>query len=370
MGSVKKRPDGKWRARYRDLNGHEHAKHFLRKVDAEQWLTGIQADLLRGSYVDPKAGRTTFGEYADQWRAGQPHRPATASLYERLLRLHVYPSFGHRALSSVRRSEIQGWVAGLTVAPATARQAYALTRTIFRAAVEDRLIAESPCRRIALPELSDEKVVPLVEQVQLIVAASPEDLRALIVLGAATGLRSGELLGLTVDRVDFLRRTVAVEQQLVYIVGQTPFLGPPKTRASRRIVPTPEFALHALAAHLTAFPPGDRGFVFQRAGGGPILRTTLNGRWRRTLKRAGLPETTHFHHLRHHYASMLIDGGESVKVVQERLGHANAVETLKTYAHLWPSSDERTRSIVERAWSAPADSVRTQGHEQAADQGV
>jgi integrase len=67
------------------------------------------------------------------------------------------------------------------------------------------------------------------------------------------------------------------------------------------------------------------------------------------------------HDLRHHYASVLIDGGESVKVVQERLGHASAMETMDTYAHLWPSSDERTRNVVERAWSAaPAEGSRNE----------
>ena len=99
-----------------------------------------------------------------------------------------------------------------------------------------------------------------------------------------------------------------------------------------------------------------------------MLRTTLHGRWVMTLGRAGLPKTTHFHHLRHHYASVLIDGGESVKVVQERLGHASAVETLKTYSHLWPTSDERTRAVVERAWAENlADSLRTFDPAQAAD---
>jgi integrase len=258
------------------------------------------------------------------------------------------------------------------VAPATVRQVYAITRTIFRAAVEDKLLAESPCRKIALPELPDDKIVPLtVEQVRKIADAAPDDLRAMIVLGAATGLRSGELLGLTVDRVDFLRRSVSVEQQLVYIDGQVPFMGPPKTKASRRVVPVPRFALDELAAHLAAFPPGEDRLVFHSpTTRGPILRTTLNSRWRRTLRRAGMPETTRLHHLRHHYASVLIDGGESVKVVQERLGHASAVETLKVYAHLWPSSDERTRAVVEAAWTANVSQAGPSEGQRPADQGV
>jgi integrase len=373
VGSVKKRPDGKWRARYRDAEGREHARHFVRKVDAEQWVAQETADILRGTWVDPRAGKVTFKDYAEQWRTSQPHRPATETLYERLLRLHVYPTLGERSLSSVRRSDVQAMVKRLStvVAPATVRQAYAVTRTVFRAAVEDKLINESPCRRVALPELPDDKIVPLsVEQVRRIIDVAPPSLRAVIVLAAATGLRSGELLGLTVDRVDFLRRQVEVDRQMVYIPGKPPSFGPPKTKASRRTVPVPQFALDELAMHLQQFPSGADGLVFQATQrGGPMLRTTLHARWVKVLDAAGLPRGTRFHELRHHYASVLIDGGESVKVVQERLGHASAVETLKTYAHLWPSSDERTRQVVERAWASSADSMRTGGEGQASHLG-
>jgi integrase len=65
------------------------------------------------------------------------------------------------------------------------------------------------------------------------------------------------------------------------------------------------------------------------------------------------------HDLRHAYASALIDAGESVKVIQERLGHASAVMTVDVYGHLWPASDDRTRTAVDAFLTAPADSVRT-----------
>ena len=362
MASIRKRPNGKWRARYRDPDGREHARHFARKVDAQRWLDETTTDLVTGRYVDPSAGQVTFRDYAQRWLTGQPHRPSTASLYERLLRLHVFPVFGDRALASIKRSDVQGWVAAFseTHAPETVHGTYARVRTIFLAAVEDRVLAESPCRRIALPEKHDEKVVPLtIAEVRRLIEAAPDDLRALIVFAAATGLRSGELLGLTVDRVNFLRREVEVAQQLVYITGQEPMIGPPKTKASRRVVPVPAFALDELAEHLRRWPAEPGELVFRSSKGRPILRTTLNGRWRRTVERAGLPAGTRLHHLRHHYASVLIDGGESVKVVQERLGHASAVETLRTYSHLFPSSDERTRMVVESAWNdAPAEHMR------------
>jgi hypothetical protein len=62
MASIRRRPDGAWRARYRDDAGKEHARHFARKVDAQRWLAGVQASIVRGDYVDPRAGRITLAE--------------------------------------------------------------------------------------------------------------------------------------------------------------------------------------------------------------------------------------------------------------------------------------------------------------------
>lgn len=380
MASVAKRPDGQWRARYRDRESKEHSRHFARKIDAQRWLDETTAAIVTGQYVDPKAGRVSVRDYAERWRQMQHHRPGTAALYERVLRLHLYPALGDRALSSVRHSDVRAFLTGLsaTLAPNTTRQVHAITRTIFRSAVHDRLLPESPFVNVRLPRVQRERVEPVsVEHVQGIVAAAPERMRALVVLAAATGLRQGELLGLTVDRIDFLRREVRVDRQLVYVSGTAPYIGETKTPESVRTVPVPAFALDALAAHLAADPPGECGLlsrltpgspvpttvrlVFQADKGGPMLRTTLHGRWQRTLRRAGHDVGMHFHHLRHHYASVLLDGGESVKVVQERMGHASAEETLRTYAHLMPASEQRTRSVVESAWAPrPADSVRTE----------
>ena len=77
MASVKQRPDGKWRARYRDSGGKEHAQHFRRKTDAQRWLDEITTSKVSNQYVDPRAGRVTFRQYAEQWRDSQVHRPST-----------------------------------------------------------------------------------------------------------------------------------------------------------------------------------------------------------------------------------------------------------------------------------------------------
>ena len=74
MASIAKRPDGRWRPRYRDEAGREHARHFTRKVDAQRWLDEVTASVVTGQYVAPKAGRITFREYAEAWRRVQVFR--------------------------------------------------------------------------------------------------------------------------------------------------------------------------------------------------------------------------------------------------------------------------------------------------------
>ena len=81
-------------------------------------------------------------------------------------------------------------------------------------------------------------------------------------------------------------------------------------------------------------------------------RSSFGEVWRPAVKKAGLARGTRFHELRHYYASVLIEAGESVKVIQARLGHKSAVETLDTYGHLWPDTEERTRSAIDVALGA------------------
>jgi integrase len=124
----------------------------------------------------------------------------------------------------------------------------------------------------------------------------PERYRALIVVGAGTGLRQGEALGLTADRVDFLRRRLTVDRQLVLLPGGAPAFGPPKTKASHRTVPLPDVVLEALGAHVAAFPPDDGvGLVFTNDAGEPIRRTRFSDVWRQAVANAGLPAGTRFH---------------------------------------------------------------------------
>jgi integrase len=364
MASIQKRPDGRWRARYRGPDGRERARHFRRQTDAQRWLDEQTAAVLTGQWVDPKAGKVTFAEYARAWQASQVHRRNTTLAVDSALRVHVVPAFGGRPIASIRRSEIQAFVKALgeRLAPSTVATVYQHMRSVFRAAEVDRVIASSPCQRIALPRRERQQVVPLpTDTVIALAAAMPGRLAAMVTLMAGTGLRPGEAAGVTADRVDFLRRVLRVDRQLLQT--RPPSFGPPKTQASYRTVPLPRVVVDVLAAHMAAYPPGEHGVIFCQRDGRPLNRDKVVLAFRRAVCDVGAPVSTRLHDLRHYYASLLIRHGESVKVVQARLGHAGARETLDTYSHLWPDSEDMTRAAVDDVLGAGgilADSARTE----------
>jgi integrase len=185
------------------------------------------------------------------------------------------------------------------------------------------------------------------DQVVALAEAMPERAQATVLFAAGAGLRMGEVLGLTVDRVDFLRRTVRVDRQMVTPARGEPRFGPPKTPSSRRTVPLARVTLDVLAAHLARWPTGPEGLVFTSGRGEPWRRGTFAELIRDAREAAGLLESVTFHDMRHHYASALIAAGCSIKAVQSALGHKNASETLDTYSHLWPSDEDRLREAVE-----------------------
>ena len=225
------------------------------------------------------------------------------------------------------------------------RLAYQYFSAAMKAAVTDRLIASSPCEGVKLPAVERERVVPLtVDEVQALADTMPDRYRALVILGAGTGLRTSEALAVTVDRIDWMRRTLTVDRQL-----SGAQFAPPKSKESRRTIPLPDLVLEALSLHLAAYPSDC--LVFTNTEGRPVLKSRLAVTFRRAAQKAGV-EGASFRDLRHHYASLLIHGGESVKAVQARLGHSSASITLDVYSHLWPDSEDRTRNAVDAAWRA------------------
>ena len=181
MASIDKRPNGRYRARWREYpGGPQKTRHFDRKGDADRFLDAIRGDIAHGLYVDPAGGRTLFMEYAEQWRVGQVHRLSRATQCETYLRIHAYPTLGRRPIGAVRRSEVQAWVKKLSdkLAPGSVELVYRWVATIFKAAVGDRIIAASPCIRIALPKKLDKDVIPLtMSDVTALAGGSPASIQ-------------------------------------------------------------------------------------------------------------------------------------------------------------------------------------------------
>ncbi len=351
----------RWQVRYRDASGRQKKENFARRGEADARAAVVETDLNRGQYVDPREQRITFKEYAERWRQMQPHRGGTAANVERCLRLHAYPVFGDRRLVSIRPSEIQAWVTGLVevrcFTAQTARNSAAKVKQVFNAAVRDGVVQRSPCAGVKLPSVPHTEIVPLTAgQVGDLASVVPHRYRALVILGAGTGLRPGELFGLQVKHIDFTGRTVKVEQQLQRVPGgKGVHVCPPKTRRSHRRVPLSGIVATSLKEHLDNFPAHGQDFLFRNERGEPIHSSRFYEQiWRPAIAKVELPKGTGPHALRHSYASLLIAAGESVKVVAERLGHTNAAMTLNVYSHLFPESEDRTRAAVDTAFGALA----------------
>jgi len=341
----------RWKVRY-EAGGAARSKSFARRADAERFKTTVEAEALRGEYVD-RSDRTTVAAYARRYAASRPHGPRTARRVASFITNDIEGTpLGSRALADVRPSEVQSWVTGraAVLAPSTLRNLVSLLRSVFASAVLDRLIGSSPCVRLSLPPARRERIVPLtVPQVRALAAAMPARNRAMVITQAGLGLRIGELLGLRAADVSFLGRTVRVHCQ---IAPGTRTRTDVKTPTSRRTVPLPQVVADALAAHIAAFPPAADGTLFTTRFGllyshayyGTVI-------FKAALEKAGLPVTISTHDLRHHYASVLLHAGESVVAVAERLGHENAALVLSTYGHLMPGSEDATRQAVDAAWA-------------------
>ena len=251
------RPDKGWRVRYRGADGRQRSQSFARKSDAVKFAATTEADLTRGSWVDPNAGKVTLKEFAEQWLAAQTFDAATREAVESRLRVHVYTHLGGIELRGIRPSTVQGWLRGRTgeCAPRYVRVLLANLSAVLGAAVEDGLIAKNPARSAAVkaPAAPQGKVIPWpVEQVEAVVCAHPERWQAVPVLAVGCGLRQGEVFGVRVDDIDFLGRKVHVRQQVKMLRGK-PVSAPPKGGKARE-VPLPDVVAFALAESLRQWP--------------------------------------------------------------------------------------------------------------------
>lgn len=385
MASVDKRiRDGRttYLARWRDPEGKQRKKSFTRKVDADRFAATVEADVLRGRYIDPDAGRVTFKKYATDWLAAQTFDESTRQAVELRLRLHAFPVLGALELRQVKPSSVQAWLRSLAkLAPSYQRVIATNVASIFGAAVDDDLLPRNPCRQASVrqPTVQARKVVPwTAARVLAVRDALPKRYQIVDTLAAGLGLRQGEVFGLSPEDIDFLRGRVEVQRQVKVFADNKAVFALPKGRKIRT-VPLPESVRDVLAAYLARFPAVPVTLPWETKDGDAVTvplvvtsreRKAINRNyfnahvWKPALVEAKVPTTRDngCHALRHFYASVLLDAGESIKAVSEYLGHADAGFTLRTYTHLMPASEDRTRKAIDAAFSASAPAVPQAGH--------
>ncbi|KOG30143.1 tyrosine-type recombinase/integrase [Streptomyces resistomycificus] len=375
----------RYRARYIGPDGTEKSKSFRdrEKRLAEQWLTHIEADMSRGQYVDPRNAQTTFRQYAERWVQTHTGEINSREAAERRLRLHAYPHIGTRPLGSFKPEHIRAWISALEVTVPAESHRRIIVGTVsaaLSAAVEDGLLSKNPCqaRTVKLPKPGKPRVHPwTASQVFGVRAALPHRYQAAVDAGAGCGLRQGEIFGLSVEELDFEGGWLAVGHQLKRIRGKYVFALPKGGKV--RDVPLPKAVATALRDHSEAFAPVDVTLPWRTPDGPPVRKRLLfsgpegnhvrvsnfnEHHWKASLAAAGIiparetgkryasaPEHG-MHALRHFYASVLLDAGENIRALSSYLGHSDPGFTLRTYTHLMPSSEGRTRKAVDSLYLA------------------
>lgn len=330
----------RYRARYRGPDGAERSKSFIRRIDAERFLTTVESSKLRGDWVDPRLGQTRLEEWAWSWldSVRPTLKPYTVASYESLLRSRVLPTFGAHRLAALRPSDIQSWIAAMEadgLSPSRIRQAHVVLQQVLDAAFRDGLIARNAAHGVKLPRIQRKEAVFLEPaQVEAIARAMPEPYDLLVRILGTLGLRFGEAAALRRRSVDLLRRRLVVDASLSEVGGRLS-LGPTKSHAARS-VPLPASLLAALERHLEARVGSDPdAWVFGGPRGGGLRHSAFYNRlWRPTLRQLGLPAVG-LHVTRHSAAAAMISAGATPKTIQSVLGHASAAFSLTVYGHLF-----------------------------------
>jgi integrase len=363
-GSITKRDDGRWMARYtvRTIKGPQRRTVYGRtRAEASAKLAKAMADRDGGLIFD--AGSLTVGDYLDRWLSNSVKdtvRERTYERYEEILRLHVKPALGRLKLKALTPAHVQDFYRDRLdngFSPATVQKIHVILHKALSQAVSWSLVPRNAGEAVRAPRPAPKEMQPLSpdEARRLLETAGGDRLEALYVLAIHTGMRQGELLGLKWENVDLAANAIRVRHTLLRTKGRV-ILGEPKTKKSRRTVHLTGAASRALEEHLERQLKvmehlgdlyRDQGLVFTTEVGTPINPSNLRKRsFAPLLRKAGLPRLR-FHDLRHTCATLLLSKNIHPKYVQELLGHATVSITLDTYSHVLPGMGNQVADAME-----------------------
>jgi integrase len=293
FGNIRKLKSGRYQARYWHIGKQVAAgTTFATKAEARAWLATMETDILGGRHVNPSSGRERFGDFADRWLEQRDLRSRTRDTYASQL-AHILAEFESVELRKITPSAIRAWHGRLAKSDLhanTVAKVYRLFRTMMDTAVDDGLLRTNPVHiKGAAVERAIERPALDWGDVQRIGEAIHPRFSALVWVGATSGLRFGELTGLTRRQVDLDDQTIRVEQALAFVRGEGPTLGPPKSVAAHRTVVIPATAAAILTAHIDAYAGDDEdNFIFTSVKGSPLLNRYFAPYWKRALEQAGV----------------------------------------------------------------------------------
>ncbi len=277
------------------IGGRVVTRTFTKVKDRDNYANSIETDKLRGVAIDPRRARVTVHEYGEKWlKARHDLAQSTHELYWHLFRAHIVPELGPTPIGTLTVTQVRSWHSTLRRQhPTTAAKSYRLLATMMKAAVEDDLLARSPCRvKGAATETSPERPVASIAEVDELAAAMPDDQRVAVLLAAWCQMRHGEVLGLRRGDVDLMHGMVTVATTKVRTMDGKVVTKEPKTAAGRRSVAIPSNIVPELERHLAEHVGPEPDALLLPKGSKP-LRTA----WDRARTTVGVRYT--FHDLRH-----------------------------------------------------------------------
>ena len=360
-----------WQASYTDASGRRRTKQFVKKREAEIWLSQTRVEVVDGTHV-PERVSISIAEMADKWlgRLRQDGRErSTLKSYEEIVRLHLAPRLGWTLVSKLTRSQVEHWCDHLSASrsKATAKKSLVALKALLNEAVRlgfaGRNVASSVRVKIAARE-RQALAVPSRDELRRLLDAAEGPIRCFLLLAITCGLRSSELRGLQWGDIDLARRLVHVRRR----ADQWNVLGPPKSAAGVRTIPLPVPVCLELETFRGACRDGD--LVFASSSGTPISPSNLARRMFKPLQlRAGvfalhrndkgapvvgsngewwLTGKYKLHALRHAAASNWIAAGVDLKRLQVWLGHSSVQMTIDRYGHLM-RDEHRDAELVNSA---------------------
>lgn len=339
----RKRPDGRWEARYW-LEGKRRSIYGkTRKEVADKLAVAGEGEGAPAFVASDVTVAEFLALYGDVAKGAMKRR--SFETYESIAKVHILPEFGAFRLVDLGREHVQRVYTlkregGLSAA--RVRRIHGVLSSALNYAVRWGLIERNVCKEVSPPRVPAPEIRPFSreEAKRFLRATEADRYHALYVLGLTSGMRLGEIGGLFYSDLDLDRRTLHVQRSLVTGYGQT--LEPPKTPNSRRSVVLTERAKEALLGHrerqaAEGFPVKGQALVFTNTVGRPINPSHLLCRsFKPLLRKAGLPNTTFHAATRHTCCCLLLAQGVNPRVVSLQLGHSSVAFTLQRYATYLP----------------------------------